>query len=99
MPAPVPEGGVLLVDGVFLQRPELADAWDLVVWLDVPDEVRIARMAARDGTVADVTEPDQQRYLDAQRVYRNTCDPVASADVVVDNADWAHPVLLLSRAR
>lgn len=88
-PAPVPDRGVLLVDGVFLQRPELADAWDLVVWLEVPASVRVARMATRDGTVDDVTHPDQQRYLDAQRIYRETCDPVSSADVVVDNTDWS----------
>lgn len=93
-PVPVPDRGVLLVDGVFTQRPELADAWDLVVWLEVPAEVRVARMAERDGTVADVTHADQQRYLGAQRIYREACDPVGSADVVVDNTDWERPVLL-----
>ncbi len=98
VPAPVPERGVLLVDGVFVQRPELADAWDLVVWLDVPDEIRVARMAARDGTVADVADPDQQRYLGAQRIYRETCEPVVSADVVVDNTDWTSPALVRGRS-
>lgn len=93
-PAFVPEHGVLLVDGVFAQRPELADAWDLVVWLEVPAEIRVARMADRDGTVPDVADPDQQRYLDAQRIYRETCDPSGRADIVVDNSDWEHPVLL-----
>ncbi len=73
VPTSVPERGVLLVDGVFAQRPELADAWDLVVWLEVPDETRVARMAARDGTEADVADPAQQRYLGAQR---STASPV-----------------------
>jgi uridine kinase len=93
-PRSVPERGVLLVDGVFVQRPELADVWDLVVWLEVPAEVRVARMASRDGTVADVADPDQQRYLGAQRIYRECCDPAARADVVVDNTDWPTPRLL-----
>ncbi|MGZ5400355.1 MAG: hypothetical protein ACXWDM_10105, partial [Nocardioides sp.] len=93
-PGSVPERGLLLVDGVFAQRPELADAWDLVIWLEVPDEIRVARMAARDGGVDSLDDPDQQRYLGAQRVYRETCDPAARADVVVDNTDWECPVLL-----
>lgn len=93
-PVPVPDRGVLLVDGIFTQRPELTDAWDLVVWLEVPDEIRVARMASRDGTTDDVTHPDQGRYLDAQRIYRETCDPVSAADVVIDNTDWRRPVLL-----
>lgn len=93
-PVPVPDRGVLLVDGIFTQRPELTDAWDLVVWLEVPDEIRVARMASRDGTSDDVAHPGQRRYLDAQRIYRETCDPVSAADVVIDNTDWRRPVLL-----
>jgi uridine kinase len=90
-PPQVPDRGVLVVDGVFAQRPELAGLWDRVVWLEVPDEVRIARMAARDGVSADREHPDQRRYLDAQRIYDAVCTPRASADVVVDNADPHHP--------
>ncbi len=88
---------VLVVDGVFAQRPELADLWDLVVWLEVPDDVRVSRMAARDGSVADVADPGQQRYLGAQRIYRDLCDPVGAADVVIDNEDWADPRIVRAR--
>ena len=87
---------MLLVDGIFSQRSELADIWDFVVWLKVPDEVRVARMAVRDGTVDDDADPDQQRYLGAQRIYRETCDPLSSADVVVDNTDWSAPMIVRS---
>ena len=45
-PLRVPEAGLLVVDGLFLQRPELTDAWDHVIFLDVPFEVSVARMAA-----------------------------------------------------
>jgi uridine kinase len=83
----VPREGVLVVDGVFAQRPELADAWDLVVYVDARAAVRVARMAARDGAPADPDHPDQRRYLDAQRIYRERCDPVPSADVVLDLDD------------
>ncbi len=55
--AEVPEHGVLVVDGVFAQRAELAGCWDLVVWLDVPDEERVRRMAGRDGVPPDPRIP------------------------------------------
>ncbi|MFN8192979.1 MAG: uridine kinase [Nocardioidaceae bacterium] len=93
-PMPVPEQGVLVVDGVFAQRPELEQAWDLVVWLEVPFEVSVRRMAARDGSVDDVADPDQRRYADAQRIYLASCGPQQRADVVVDNADLERPLLV-----
>lgn len=92
--AQVPERGVLVVDGVFAQRAELAGCWDLVVWLEVPDEERVRRMAERDGVPPDPDHPDQARYLDAQALYRAGADPVRSADLVVDNADPLRPSLV-----
>jgi uridine kinase len=93
-PASVPERGVLLVDGVFAQRAELRPCWDLVLYLNAPDEVRLARLAARDGVSPDPDHPDQRRYLDAQRLYRAAADPLGSADVVVDQSDLDEPVLV-----
>jgi len=89
----VPDDGLLLVDGLFLQRPELADAWDLVIYVHADEAVRVARMAARDGVPDDPDHPDQRRYLDAQRVYRQRCRPLERADVVVDNTDPDRPVI------
>ena len=87
----VPEGGVLLVDGVFTQRPELYAAWDLTVWLEAPPEVSVPRLAGRDGGSPDPAHPDQARYVDAQRIYRDTCDPPARADIVIDHTDLDRP--------
>ncbi|MFZ2504450.1 MAG: uridine kinase [Nocardioides sp.] len=83
---PVPEAGVLLVDGLFAQRGELANAWDLVVYVALDDQTRISRMAVRDGSPDDLGHPDQRRYLDAQAIYRAACDPLTMADLVVDNS-------------
>jgi uridine kinase len=96
--AEVPAGGLLLVDGVFAQRAELRDCWDVVVWLDVADEERVRRLAARDGVPADARHPDQERYLGAQRIYRGYVDPLASADLVVANDDPDRPRLLAPTA-
>ena len=35
----VPDDGIVIVDGIFLHRPELVDAWDASVWLEVPFSV------------------------------------------------------------
>lgn len=87
----VPDRGLLLVDGIFTQRVELAGCWDYAIFLDVPFEVSVARMAERDGSVPDLDHPDQARYVAGQRLYLARCDPRARVDVVVDNSDLATP--------
>lgn len=93
-PASVPSQGVLVVDGVFAQRPELDGVWDLVVYVDASKPVRLSRMAARDGVPDDADHPDQRRYLDAQGIYLTRCRPHVRADVVLDNTDPAAPRIL-----
>lgn len=82
------------MDGVFAQHTELVDVWDLVVYLDVADDVRVARMARRDGVSGDPDHPGQRRYLDAHRIYHARCGPREAADVVVDNADPDRPIVV-----
>ena len=96
--ASVPEQGVLVVDGVFAQRPELQGMWDLVVYVDASEPVRLTRMAVRDGVPDDPEHPDQRRYLEAQQIYLTRCRPRDRADVVVDNSDPATPRILRMRA-
>ncbi|MDM7830505.1 nucleoside/nucleotide kinase family protein [Cellulomonas edaphi] len=94
-PAPVLVTGaaVVLVDGLFLHRDELVGAWDVSVFLDVPFEVTVARMAVRDGASPVVDDLTNARYVQAQRHYLRTCDPAARATLVVDNTDPAAPTL------
>jgi uridine kinase len=88
-----PAGAVLVVDGLFLHRPELAGQWDFSVFLEVPFEVTAARMAERDGTHPDPEHPSMARYVEAQRRYFTECTPWARADLVVDNAAFEQPRL------
>lgn len=83
---------VLVVDGVFLQRPELDVGWHLVVHLRVPDEEVLRRAACRDGE--DALAMYRQRYLPAQRRYETECTPAERAHVVLDNTDPQAPVVL-----
>lgn len=86
-------GTVLVVDGLFLHRDELADCWDLSVLLDAPFEVTVARMARRDGSHPDPGHPSLARYVGGQRLYFAACAPRDRADVVIDHRDLNRPVL------
>jgi uridine kinase len=94
----IPERAVLIVDGVFLQRPELRDVWSLVVYLTVATEIALRRGVERDagelGDVDRVTERYRERYLPGQALYRAEADPEAAADVLIDNTDPTRPVLI-----
>lgn len=87
-------GGVVLVDGVFLQRDELRGVWDLAVFLRAPFEATYARMSARDGSPADPEHPANRRYLEGQRLYLRGCRPEERADVVLDVTDVRAPVVV-----
>lgn len=94
-PKQAPPDGVLLVDGVFLQRPELAGSWDLAIHLRVPDEEVLRRAVVRDGgRPAEVEALYRSRYLPAQRLYEAQSKPEESADVVLENSDVREPVVL-----
>jgi uridine kinase len=83
------DDAVVLVDGVFLQRPELASCWELRVFVDVPLEEALRRGVARDGEES--RRRYEQRYLPAQRRYLDEVEPRRRADVVLVNADPSAP--------
>jgi len=88
---------VVLVDGTFLQRPELAGWWDQVVFVDTAFDLAKARGADRDaalfGGLDAAREAFDQRYHAACRLYVRDVDPAAHATVVLGNDDVARPVL------
>jgi uridine kinase len=46
-PHHVPRSGVVLVEGVYTARPELAGYYDLAVWVDTPRETCLHRLGER----------------------------------------------------
>lgn len=88
---------VLLVDGIFLHRPELVALWDASLWVDVPLEIAIRRGNARFGPVgpdaADPDAPGNARYVGGQRLYMAACRPALRATWVLDNRELARPML------
>lgn len=94
-PVDVPADAIVLVDGIFLQRPELADVWDASVWVDVPFEISVPRGNARfpGDHDPDPEAAGNQRYVGGQRLYLAEADPRGSSTWVFDNADLTRPQL------
>ena len=91
--------GLVIVDGVFLFRPELDDLWSLRVFVEISEEESLRRGVGRDGALH--TSPEvaeylyRVRYLPAQRMYQARVRPRDRADVVVVNERPAAPQLIV----
>jgi uridine kinase len=95
--AKAPVDAVLVLDGVFLLRPELRDRWDLKIHLSVQPGEILRRGRIRDldlyGSVEEVDRRYLRRYLPAQEIYRSDDRPLDHADFIVINDDPARPVV------
>lgn len=93
------ENAILLFDGVFLQRSELADAWDLRIFVDATFDVTVARAVRRaSGEDESVVRMQyRRRYVPGQMLYLTQCQPRESADIIVDNGDLNNPELKFQR--
>jgi uridine kinase len=80
-----PVDATLIVDGSYLNRPELRGLWNASIWLEADAEVRQQRMLARDGIEPDT--PRAERYDGAFALYEKT-KPREAATLIIDNT---HP--------
>jgi uridine kinase len=89
------EDAVLLVDGAFLQRPELQAEWDLLIWLDVDVQTILSREKTRDvawvGAEGVVIERYLHRIIPSHALYETEVCPRERADVVVNTRDLGAP--------
>lgn len=90
-------GAVLVLDGLFLHRDELAGVWDLSVFLQVPFAVSVRRLAARDGSHPDPGDPSLARYVGGQQRYFAEVQPWQRAHIVLDAVDLDAPTLVADR--
>lgn len=95
---------VLIFDGIFVQRPELASYCDLVVFLDAQARVGLGRLdyvltdlpSAPLEVVAHVLEWNRRidRSASGLRYYLDLVGPLDSADILIDNNELARPVIV-----
>ncbi|UVI36813.1 uridine kinase [Brevibacterium spongiae] len=92
----LPEDCVLLIDGIFLHRPELRELWDASIWVEVPFEVSVPRGNQRFSHLTD-SDPGceaNHRYVGGQRLYFAEAAPWEHATWVVDNENLDDPRLI-----
>lgn len=83
--ATVEATGVVVVEGVYVARPALRGHLDLIVVVDAPRELCIARQLARSEN-----EPAQvERWRAAEEWYLERQDPKRVADLVIDGSGGA----------
>lgn len=82
----IPKGSVIITEGIFLQREELRECFDLMIYIDVPENERLKRVLLRDGYIGDETairEKYESRYFPAEHYYAEKYRPAESADIVI----------------
>lgn len=94
----VEENSILVMDGIFLFRPQLVKYWNIKIFLDISFDVSMERGAKRDTgyipSFEEAIERYQKRYLPAQKIYLHEAQPKKIADIVIDNNDVDDPKLL-----
>ena len=86
-----PKDAILIVDGIFLNRPELGGIWNFSIWLEVDPDVAAARVAARDAQDYEHDMPNPERYTGGQQLYLDEAKPRDHATAIIDNNDFEHP--------
>lgn len=95
-PVAASRDALLLVDGIFLRRPELAGQWDATVMVLVPLAVSVprgnARFPDRQGH-DDPADPVNARYVGGQRLYLQQAR-LHPPTWILDNTELARPALI-----
>lgn len=96
-PRLAPADAVLVVDGTFLQRPELRNGWDVTIFVKASEGAAERRGLARDlqrlGGVEGAQKLYTERYRPAFDLYERLSSPEANADVLMLNEDFQCPRL------
>ena len=75
---------IVLLDGAYAARPELADLIDLAILVTLPDAVRLARLREREGE--EITSAWQAVWDEAEDVYFTVIRPPEAFDLVIERA-------------
>ena len=86
---------IIVFDGTFLQRGQLRELWDDVIWLEVDRATALARGAARDavslGGEAAAYAAFASRYMAACDLYTIEERPAERASIVIEHTDPMAP--------
>ena len=92
------EDALLIVEGIFLRRPELRGEWDATCLVTAPARITVPRGAARaQQRTAGDDDPDHpanERYVGGQRLYQQQAR-LWQPTWIVDNSDLQRPELIV----
>lgn len=98
----VSDQAIILVDGIFLQRPELYDFWQVKIFVDIDFHTCLERALQRDlhqlGSIETVKRLYNLRYIPAQQIYFERAHPKQRADIIIFNDDIHNPEMQFQRA-
>jgi uridine kinase len=73
---------VLVIEGRFLNRPELAGLWNYSIWVTA---------SAGGPHETDAADEERRRDLGADELYAADASPAERASAIIDNTDAEHP--------
>ena len=85
-----------VVRGGPIEDPNYDEFWDFRIWIDVPRELAVARGIERDTEMEGREEAERlhrDRYQIGEQIYFSEVAPPARADMIIDNTDYAHPIV------
>lgn len=92
----LPNGGIVIVEGVYSLRQELREFFDYRIWVDCPKDVYLARGLAR----AAIEWPDrpidvsralwEEVWIPAEERYAREQQPNRVADLIIDTSGRIH---------
>ncbi|WP_438285466.1 uridine kinase family protein [Bacillus wiedmannii] len=81
----VPACGIVIIEGVYATRQELAGMYDLKIWVNCPRETRIKRGIARDGEAA--RDMWENNWMVAEDMYVENHKPHEFVDFIIDGTN------------
>ncbi|MGE6540978.1 uridine kinase family protein [Bacillus luti] len=81
----VPANGIVIIEGVYATRQELAEKYDLKIWVNCPRGMRLKRGIARDGEEA--RDMWENNWMIAEDMYVESHKPHKFADFIIDGID------------
>ena len=81
------EKTIIIVEGIFLQRKELQKIFDYIIYINIPENIRMQRVLKRDtyiGNAQQIINKYENRYFPAERNYCNEYHPEQTADFVIN---------------
>ena len=81
----VSASGIVIIEGVYATRQELAGMYDLKIWVNCPRETRIKRGIARDGEAA--RDMWENNWMVAEDMYVESHKPHEFADFIIDGTN------------